>query len=135
MNFTSFIQGLWQFPQNILGLIIKKVSKHTFCIGYKDATVHCWKHSRGLSLGKYIFIPYEESDLKTKAAQRCIKHEYGHTMQSKYLGVFYLLIIGLPSAIWSVCFEAYRLKTGKSYYEFYTESWADILGGVGTRES
>lgn len=28
-----------------------------------------------------------------------IKHEYGHTIQSKYLGWLYLIIIGLPSIV------------------------------------
>jgi hypothetical protein len=87
-----------------------------------------------MSLGKYIFVPsyYKKTppDKMNYSILHTIKHEYGHTIQSKYLGWFYLLVIGLPSLIWANCFEEYRKKTGMSYYDFYTESSANKLGEV-----
>jgi hypothetical protein len=83
-----------------------------------------------MSLGKYIFVPFENIDPNTFTVQEYIKHEYGHTMQSKYFGWLYLLVIGLPSLMWAQCFVNYRRRTGKSYYSFYTERWANKLGGV-----
>lgn len=121
---------MWQFPQNLLGFIVKKVTKATEYTKYKDATVYSWKVARGLSLGRYIFIPFSNVTPLSYNVRRYIKHEYGHTIQSKYLGWLYLLVIALPSLIWAGCFEWYRTKTGTSYYEFYTEKWADKLGGV-----
>lgn len=113
---------IWQLPQNLVGcILVKMINAKRYC-DYKDATVYSWGMNAGLSLGKYIFIPYNQSQL--------IKHEYGHTIQSKYLGWFYLLIIGLPSIIWAGCFKEYRKKHNISYYSFYTEKWADKLGGV-----
>ena len=137
MKIKNFIMSIWELPQNALGLIVKKVCDAEPIIMYKDATVHAWKLSGGMSLGKYIFVPFTPELLtpagffiSKKYAEKLIKHEYGHTIQSKYLGWLYLLIIGLPSLIWANCFEKYREKTGKSYYSFYTEKWADKLGEV-----
>ena len=135
----TVIKSIWELPQNALGFIVKKVCKATHLITYrKDAIVYSWRGSAGMSLGKYIFVPFTSEDfvplgpyfIMSDNMSRYVRHEYGHTIQSKYLGWFYLLIIGLPSLIWSQCFEWYRRKTGKDYYDFYTEKWADKLGGV-----
>lgn len=130
MKFLNFIKATWGLPQNTLGAIVKKVCKATPITIYKDATVYSWRVAGGMSLGKYIFVPFEKIYPNSPSQMRYIKHEYGHTVQSKYLGWFYLLVIGLPSLIWAQCFGEYRQKTGKSYYYFYTEKWADRLGGV-----
>ena len=132
MKIKNFIKSAWEIPQNALGSIVKKVCKAKYCITYKDATVYTWNIPGGMSLGKYIFVPFRRDDLPAnyEYISQFIKHEYGHTIQSKYLGWFYLLVIGLPSLIWAQCFNGYRQKTGKSYYSFYTECWADKLGGV-----
>ena len=130
MTFKSFIQTTWQLPQNVVGLIAKKIFKAEPYTTHKDANIYSWKFKGGVSLGKHIFVPFKNEDPQSYNVQQYIKHEYGHTVQSKYLGWFYLLVIGLPSFIWAGCFAEYRKKTGKSYYSFYTESWADKLGGV-----
>lgn len=119
---------LLEFPQNIIGYIgyfyFTKIKRYAYYY-YNDATVI---HVNGIwgavSLSKYIFTDdiYFESEV--------IKHEYGHRLQSKKLLVLYLLVIGLPSIIWAGCFKNYRQRSGKSYYWFYTESWANKLGGV-----
>ena len=54
-------------------------------------------------------------------------HEHGHARQSLYLGPFYLFVIGIPSLLWACL---YRKHKRGSYYAFYTEKWADKLGGV-----
>ena len=61
-------------------------------------------------------------------AEELIKHEYGHTIQSKYLGWLYLPVIALPSLIWAGFFGWYREDNGIDYYDFYTEKWANKLG-------
>lgn len=126
MKIKNFIKAIWEFPQNAVGFIVKKICKATPYTTYHDATVYVWNINGGLSLGKYIFITRKYGD----RIEEVIKHEYGHTIQSKYLGWFYLLVIALPSLIWAGCFDWYRQKTGKSYYDFYTEKWANKLGGV-----
>ena len=114
---------LWELPQNLVGYIVLKVSKSKYRISYKESNVYSWKLRSGVSLGKYIFVNPNDS-LTT------VRHEYGHTIQSKYLGWLYIPIILLPSMIWAGCFESYRKKRKVSYYSFYTEKWADKLGGV-----
>ena len=126
----DYFKCLWELPQNLLGRIIKKVCKTTHYTDYNDSIVYSWDIDGGMSLGRYIFVPFYNISPTTKYASELIKHEYGHRVQSKYLGWLYLLVIGLPSLIWAQCFGWYRKKTGKSYYDFYTEKWADKLGGV-----
>lgn len=123
MKLKKLIHAIWELPQNILGFIVSKIFKAEPIAVFTDAIVYKWNIPGGMSLGKHIFV-YEPKDLSM------VKHEYGHTLQSKKLGWFYLLVIGLPSIIWANCFGWYRKKTGKSYYSFYTESWADKLAGI-----
>jgi hypothetical protein len=130
----KIIRSIWEFPQNALGFIVKKICEATPYTEYKDATVYSWNIRGGMSLGKYIFVPFSNLDPNTFMVQQYIKHEYGHTRQSKYLGWLYLLVIGLPSLVWAQCFDNYRERTGKSYYSFYTERWANKLGGVKSEE-
>ena len=107
------------------------ISKATLYTEYNGIKVYTWKRRDGISLGRYIFTPYAApTPIDAPYVQHFIKHEYGHCCQSQKLGWFYLLIIGLPSIIWCNCFEAYRKKYNISYYSFYTESWANQLGGV-----
>lgn len=109
---------VWCFPQMLLGLLVRIVTRAEKADGY-----YIWDRRDGLSLGEYVFVP-------RGAGERFIKHEQGHTVQSRRLGWLYLLVIGLPSIIWAGCFGEYRRKHGISYYSFYTEAWADKLGGV-----
>ena len=117
------IKYLWQLPQNVLGWIVMKIVRAEFHCKCKEADVYVWKVRGGMSLGKYIFVP-------EGVGLQYIQHEYGHTVQSNYLGWFYLLVIGLPSLVWAGCFEGYRKKHNVSYYSFYTEKWANKLGGI-----
>ena len=79
-----------------------------------------------VSLGEFIFLaPFDSGE------ERMLRHEMGHRVQSRMLGWLYLPVIGLPSLVWNICFKRYRERRGVSYYDFYTEKWADRLGGVG----
>lgn len=129
-DFNKFTKEFWELPQNIIGLIVKTVSGAKFCTTYEDVNVYTWKMMAGLSLGKYIFTPFEEKHMTRPYVKTHIRHEYGHCIQSKMLGWLYPIVISLPSLIWAGCFGWYRDKTGTSYYKFYTESWADRLAGI-----
>ena len=116
MKVLNFI---WCLPQLIVGFIFKIVTK-----AKKDERgLYRWKLGYGLSLDKFIFVNENASELT-------IKHEQGHTKQSRMLGPLYLFVIGIPSAIWCHFFKGYRQKHKISYYSFYCEKWADELGGV-----
>lgn len=118
---------LLEFPQNLIGYITHKVYTKRYnqsYYKYKDAYItHVPGRWGAISLSRFIFADdaYYKSSL--------IKHEYGHTIQSKMLLFLYLPVIGLPSFIWSRFFQKYRRRSKKNYYWLYTESWANKLGG------
>ena len=128
----NFLAKIWELPQKLLAVIVKKLSGAQLIGEYNDAKIYRWKWQGGLSLSTNIFIPFGAIDTlgKTKWEENYIKHEYGHTIQSKKLGLFYLIIIGLPSFLWAWLGKKYREQNDVSYYTFYTEKWADKLGGV-----
>jgi len=130
------ILWVWQLPQHILGLALIKITRAQRqetggIIWYWFNKNKNWfnRFFSGVSLGQYILLPY--NDMNT------IKHELGHSIQSVYLGWFYLLIIGIYSAIFCNLWDRVFHKNwnyGDRLYWYYktrwTEVWADRLGGV-----
>lgn len=110
---------IWQLPQHLIALFMRAVIKVEPSTRYIIWT-NCGLPS--FSLGEYVFMC--ESDAKG------YRHEVGHTFQSRYLGWLWLLVIGIPSALHWVWYKCYGAKHGANYYSFYTEKWADKLGGV-----
>ena len=122
---------VWQLPQNLLGLLLLLVYKH-------EKEYH-WLNGRrfyctsemvsGISLGNYIIMNREDRE-------DGMRHEYGHTIQSRILGPLYLLIIGLPSGLYNLI-DRYIVervigweRSMRVYYAMPWERWADRLGGV-----
>lgn len=127
---------VWCFPQQLLGFILsrKKGAKQRVYSYYKNLSRVCNIYlistiKGSVSLGNYILLESTAFD-NLGTFDRTIQHEYGHFKQSLILGWLYLLVIGLPSFIWCNCFDLYRLKNDIDYSSFYTEKWADKLGGV-----
>ena len=120
---------IWEAPQKLAAPLVKKIFKAEECGEYNGAKLYFWRCEGGMSLSNHIFLPFNELT-GSQWQEEYIKHEYGHTIQSRYLGPFYLLIIGIPSLLWAGWYGIIEKKTKKSYYWFYTESWADKLGGV-----
>lgn len=135
--FKKILLYIWQLPQNLLGLILIGFYK---LINGKE----CYKYTTynnidyyvapampsGISLGKYVIFHHEY-----KESSDSFKHEYGHTRQSKKYGLFYLLIIGLPSLCGNVYDRLFHSnwdwkKSNKWYYNLPWEKGADKLGGV-----
>ena len=125
----------WELLQNLVALVVIWIFSGQLIGEYQGVKLYRWKNGGGMSLGSHIFLPqagflYYDPEKETEWQQNYIKHEYGHSVQSAYLGPFYLFVIGIPSLIWAGCFDSWREKHNKSYYWFYTESWADKLGGA-----
>lgn len=123
-SILKVILFLWQMPQEIVGFALMsyyfRKGKITKIQPYKTSCVfRTAGFSGGLSLGRFIFVQRLDYTL--------VCHEYGHSRQSKILGWLYLLVIGLPSLVWC---KLWKESWKKSYYWFYTEKWADFLGGV-----
>ena len=116
-----FFMWIWCFPQMMLGFLVKVFTRAMPKGDHFEYSLE----SGSVSLGEYIFLcPSHWRD------EEILKHELGHQMQSRILGWLYLPIIGIPSIVWAGCFNGYRKKHNVSYYSFYTERWADKLGGV-----
>ena len=113
---------LWQLPQILVALVmIPFLGKMTYIKKINDAWVFSCKNMRGaISLGCFIFL----SEISAKK-EATIQHEAGHVKQSHMLGWLYLFVIGIPS----ICWAAFG-SSDKCYYSFYTERWANKLGGV-----
>ena len=124
---------LWQAPQNIAGLVFWQICRQrSWFRGWSFSNgVYVIKVSLsiGVSLGAYVFI--EES-----WSENTVKHELGHCRQSKLLGPLYLLLIGIPSAVFNNLWDRQFHKSWTStqrqkwYYSRFPEAWADNLGGV-----
>ena len=122
---------VWQLPQNLLGLLMLLIYRH-------EKEYHRLNGRRfyfttempsGISLGNYIIMNREDKE-------DGMKHEFGHSIQSRILGPLYLLVIGLPSLLWNVLdsiavepIAGYE-KSYEIYYSMPWEHWADNLGGV-----
>lgn len=118
-NFKNILLYTWQLPQNLLGLLLRTIFKG-YDSEYKDVIVRRSTHMPGgISLGRYIIINQWSTD-------KTVMHEYGHCIQSRKLGWFYLLLVGLPSILHAALCKC----RNHSYYDVYPEKWADKLGGV-----
>lgn len=122
------IQCTWGILQTFVGAILllcvsNKIVDYNFYRNTATFTVLGTKLGGAISLGAINIYFYEPSE-------NTIKHEFGHSIQSLILEPLFLIVIGLPSIIWAGCFDKYREKHNKSYYSFYTEKWANKLGGV-----
>lgn len=123
---VEILKFIWQLPQIVAAFIYYtylhcKDEILDVCT-YQGTVVLIKKTSCGsVTLGNHIF-------LSPRATDTTVKHEYGHTRQSLMLGPLYLIIIGIPSILWAA--THHTLAPGKSYYWFYTERWANKLGGV-----
>lgn len=117
---------VWQLPQHLLGLLLVWILRPEQDYPQGDGRTRLYYASRmrgGISLGRYIILSERLKDYTGQTE----KHEWGHSRQSILLGPLYLFVIGIPSILWAAWWNTRR---GVSYYAFYTEAWADKLGGV-----
>ena len=134
-KFKDILFYLWQLPQNLLGLLLiaiyKPERKHVLDSGVE---IHFATRMRGgISLGKYsiVNIIHYREKLEDSLKRDTVRHEaIGHAKQSRMLGWFYLLIVGLPSICWAGLYGTVVPVTRNGYYKVFPENWADKLGGV-----
>ena len=114
-------QCTWGSVQSLVGAVMFLcfVGKKHYI--FHGAVVTEWNYGGSVSLGQFIFLSKGRDDVRP--------HEFGHSIQSLILGPLYLLVIGLPSVLWAglpVC-RSVRCRRRMSYFDFYTERWADRL--------
>jgi len=121
----------WELPQNLSGLIFLIVLKfRKKVIGEKNLSGrHLVETGNiGVSLGWFVFFQSYHDPLDPN---RILKHEMGHSEQSKYFGPAYLIIIGIPSFMRFVYSQLYKRRKGgfwPGYFKGFPENWADALG-------
>lgn len=120
------LKFIWQLPQVIAAFIYYLYLKYKDEIldtcTFQGTVVFIKKNCYGsVTLGDRIF-------LSPLATDTTVKHEWGHTRQSLILGPLYLIVIGIPSILWAAFHK--KIAPNKSYSSFFTEAWADKLGGV-----
>ena len=118
---------IWQLPQHLLALcIIPIFDCHRLFSLDTYTSLYCssrFSFFGGVSLGNYIIVNTTHKRIPI------IKHEHGHSKQSRLLGPFYLLLVGIPSVILNILCRL-NIIDPKKYYTFYPENWANKLGGV-----
>ena len=122
-------QCTWGALQTALGLIVFLVhvkDRHSF---YHGAIVTRWQMRSSAALGPFVFLA--KGDSADEHPGSLLVHEYGHTIQSLILGPLFLPVIGIPSLLWAGLPYCKKKRAEKqiSYFSFYTESWANLLGG------
>ena len=114
----------WQLPQNLLGLLLVLILQPEEAYDMDGCRLYYATRMRGgISLGRYVIVRSWMKDYTGNTE----RHELGHAKQSRMLGWFYLFVIGIPSILWAAWWNEGR---NRDYYSFYTECWADHLGGV-----
>jgi hypothetical protein len=122
----------WELPQQLLGFLM---GLYLLMRGTLNRSDHFFKGvlfietssfgtDVGISLGNIVIHgPDTAGALK--------QHEFGHCIQSRILGPFYLLLIGIPSFMWATALTTgwkygYFLKA--DYDAFFIERSATNLG-------
>lgn len=122
----NLILFIWQLPQHIVALIyfgylVMMCKDLGVDSRYKQAIVIPCIMRGAVTLGNYVFVGLNSEYRKT------VKHELGHTIQSKILGPLYLIVIGIPSITYCGLRRLFPSLRKKNYYDFYTEKWANNL--------
>lgn len=126
---------VWQFPQFIAGLFMKNFLKVSKVEKYKDAKIFCVDNFNkfGISFGYHIFLSNDDR------GRELLLHEYGHSIQSRILGLFYVPVVGAYSIIRQIYYlkkisniknSSDKKKLWSQYYQGFPEKWANRLAKV-----
>ena len=124
---------LWQLPQALLGWLCSKF----ICLFYGKGkrVYHSCSHPGisfivheklpgAMSLWPFIFLWCDAGVIPAT-----VSHEYGHTIQSRILGWFYLPVVGVHSLL-GILLKHLLHKDNDWYHKLPFEAWADKLGGT-----
>jgi len=133
-DFCKGILCLWQFPQTFVAcFLLIYLHDHddiirVYSFGKRNKKVIVSRRNYCFSLGEFIFVSEKWNITKV------ITHEYGHSLQSEILGIFYFIIFLLSVSYYkfdkiflSHLRQVYRTRF---YYNLPWEKWADYLAGL-----
>jgi len=136
---VGFLLIVWQLPQTLLGFavycfcrafmskrvlregVVQSTSLYAFCLFLQSRRSARYS---AFSLGIFIFVFYDsaypDSQRMQSVVDEVVKHEFGHSVQSMWLGWLYLIIIGIVS----LTITGISSRIAK---RCYTEKWANSL--------
>jgi hypothetical protein len=131
---SDYLFLLWQAPQYITGNIYRLFVKTEYAEKYFQSTVYFINAEKfGISFGCQIFLSND------KRGKELLPHEYGHSRQSRILGVFYLPVICVLGLARYLVYERKvkkaetndeLMRIRKWYFNGFPENWANRLGNV-----
>lgn len=121
------ILNIWEFIQNYLGQYEVRKYNLKYSHYFKDCYIYYINHFDSHCYGKHIFINRDTDD------NIIFRHEYGHRIQSKILGILYYPLIFLPSYLHFLYWRKFRNDNWDEYYDFYCENWANKLAKKNNR--
>lgn len=138
-NLTALLCTLlhltWGILQNLFGLVMFLIFVKEPHYRFRTSIVTIWNKTSSLGCGMFIFLSGTEYHGVSKADNQKLQydvlvHEYGHCIQSLFLGPLFIPVIAIPSVSWAFfpCFEKLRRRKGLSYYWLYCEKWANRIG-------
>lgn len=130
MRFKDILLWIWQLPQNLVALIMLLVLRGETRHRLGSIQFYFLKtFPGGITLGEYIIVGTRQ--------ELTVRHEFGHVLQSRYLGPLYLLVIGLLSLVhaWLNGVIGCCDRHPEGYFHFWTERWANRLAGLNTEDS
>ena len=121
---------IWQLPQNLVALILLLIYQREKVYHKLNGRTFYFttEMPSGISLGNYIIMNRQDKE-------DGMRHEYGHSIDSRRWGPLYLIVIGLPS----LCGNIYdriahkNWKYSDSCEWYYNQPWeksADKNGKV-----
>ena len=119
------LQCTWGIGQTLIGFLFFLIYIRCPHKLYRGCIDTRWNSRSGLSLGLFIFTP----DESIGDSEEIRIHEYGHCLQSVFLGPLYI-IVGIISVSWARMpyFERMRREKKLPYTACFVESWASRLG-------
>lgn len=124
-KFKQIVLWIWQLPQNLVALVMLLILQGETRHRLGSIRFYFLKtFPGGITLGEYIIVGTRQ--------ELTVRHEFGHVLQSRYLGPLYLPVVGLCSLLhaWLNGVIGCCDRHPEGYYHFWTEKWADRLGGV-----
>lgn len=115
----KILRWIWEFPQCLLGLILSRWYNVSYKTTINNVDIYAGTFPGGISLGLYILMS-KYSYMYSKS--HTIKHEYGHSRQSLYLGPLYLPTVGLTSGMWNILRRCFKTLRKIDYYSIWPEN-------------
>jgi hypothetical protein len=120
---VNLLLWVWQLPQNLLGLLMVKILGAK--LGeYSSLVYYTPVRGIGVSLGKYIIV-------SSNCDFTVLLHEEGHQVQSRWLGPLYLVVVGLPSAVFCNLWDRlfHKKWDAEKRVAWYHSRWPEGPGG------